>query len=92
MEQQQLGAKIKGLREAAGISQIGLAGRLGMSRSTLCNYEAGRETMSGERYDECFFVLKALVAERDAAWVNALTGAGGSRDAGYAGPGLCRKN
>ena len=70
--EQQLGETIRALREAAGIAQVTLAERLGMSRSTLCNYEAGRETMSGERYDECFFMLKALVAERDTAWESAL--------------------
>jgi len=44
--QRAIGSRIRALREARAITQTHLASIAGISRPTLANYEAGRQTMT----------------------------------------------
>jgi len=61
--QRAIGARIRALREARTITQTQLAIVAGLSRPTLANYEAGRQTMTVRALDA---IARALgVALRD---------------------------
>jgi transcriptional regulator with XRE-family HTH domain len=50
--QRAIGSRIRVLREARTITQTQLAARAGISRPTLANYEAGRQTMTVRALDK----------------------------------------
>ncbi len=49
--QRAIGARIRELREARAVTQLHLATVAGVSRPTLANYEAGRQTMTVRALD-----------------------------------------
>jgi transcriptional regulator with XRE-family HTH domain len=65
------GAELLRLRQAAGIAQGALAARMGLRNDQLCRIENGTRTMTQTEYIQAQAALDALVAERQAAWVEA---------------------
>lgn len=68
------GKQIRTLREAAGINQRTLATRAGMTNTNLCESEGGTRPLSMPEFLRLQAALHELVAERDAAWQDALKG------------------
>lgn len=52
------GKRVKHAREAAGLNQAELARRLGRTRSSVANIEAGRQTPSAEMAERCAQILR----------------------------------
>jgi len=64
-----LGRRLAALRDAAGLTQVDLAGRVNYSRSTIGNVETGRQKIprgSWRRFDRELRAGGALLAEHDA--------------------------
>ncbi len=60
--QRAIGSRIRALREARAITQAQLARVAGISRPTLANYEAGRQTMTVRALDA---IARALGVDLD---------------------------
>ena len=66
------GQRLRRLREVAGITQGVLSERMGYPRQKeLCLRETGERTMTSADFLRGVAALDALVAERNAAWVEA---------------------